>query len=166
MVNAFIGLGSNLDNPKGHVIQALKELNQLTNSQLLLASKLYLSKPVGPQDQDDFVNAVALISTELDAHALLDELQALEQKHQRVRIQHWGPRTLDLDLLLYGNQTIHTARLTIPHIEIANRSFVLQPLAEITPELIFPNGIALQELLRQCPTDGLVSLEDIASLDP
>lgn len=166
MVNAFIGLGSNLDDPKGHVVQALKELSEVPNSQLLLASKLYLSKPVGPQNQDDFVNAVALISTELDAHALLNELQALEQKHQRVRIQHWGPRTLDLDLLLYGNENIHSARLTVPHVEIANRSFVLQPLAEIAPELIFPNGIALQELLRQCPTDGLVSLEDIASLDP
>ena len=86
MVNAYIGLGSNLDNPKGHVMRALEDLKQLPQSQLLLASKLYLSKPVGPQDQDDFVNAVVLLATELEALALLDELQSIELKHQRASV--------------------------------------------------------------------------------
>jgi 2-amino-4-hydroxy-6-hydroxymethyldihydropteridine diphosphokinase len=159
MINAYIGLGSNLDNPKEHVKQALEDLKQLPKSQLLLASKLYLSKPVGPQDQDDFVNAVALLVTELGPLALLDQLQAIEQRHQRVRERHWGPRTLDLDLLLFGDQYIKHSRLTVPHAELANRDFVVGPLFELCPELILPNGTRLQELLQQCPIDGLICVD-------
>jgi 2-amino-4-hydroxy-6-hydroxymethyldihydropteridine diphosphokinase len=156
MVNAYIGLGSNLDNPKGHVKQALEDLKKLPKSQLLLASKLYLSKPVGPQDQDDFVNAVVLLVTKLEPLALLDQLQAIEQRHQRVRERHWGPRTLDLDLLLFGDQYIENSRLTVPHAELANRDFVVGPLFELCPELILPSGTRLEELLQQCPIDGLI----------
>ena len=159
MVNAFIGLGSNLDSPKGHVRRALEDLKQLPQSQLLLASKLYLSKPVGPQDQDDFVNAVVLLATELEPLALLDELQSIEQQHQRVRERHWGPRTLDLDLLLFGDQHIQNARLTVPHTELGHRDFVIGPLLELCPELALPNGTPLQELLQQCPIDGLICIE-------
>jgi len=159
MVNAFIGLGSNLDNPKGHIRRALGDLKQLPQSQLLLASKLYLSKPVGPQDQDDFVNAVVLLATELEPLALLDELQSIEQQHQRVRERHWGPRTLDLDLLLFGDQHIQNARLTVPHTELGHRDFVIGPLLELCPELALPNGTPLQELLQQCPIDGLICIE-------
>ena len=159
MVNAYIGLGSNIDNPKGHVRRALEDLKQLPQSQLLLASKLYLSKPVGPQDQDDFVNAVVLLATELEALALLDELQSIEQQHQRVRERHWGPRTLDLDLLLFGDQHIQNARLTVPHTELGHRDFVIGPLLELCPELALPNGTPLQELLQQCPIDGLICIE-------
>ena len=140
MVNAYIGLGSNLDNPIGHVKQALEDLKQLPQSQLLLASKLYLSKPVGPQDQDNFVNAVALIITELEPLALLDELQTIEQQHQRVRERHWGPRTLDLDLLLFGEQSIQHPRLTVPHAQLSRRDFVVGPLLELCPELVLPSG--------------------------
>jgi len=159
MVNVYIGLGSNLDNPKDHVKRALEELKQLPHSHLLLASKLYLSKPVGPQDQDDFVNAVALLVTELDPLALLDELQSIEQRHQRVRERHWGPRTLDLDLLLFGDQTIQNSRLTVPHVELGNRDFVVGPLFELCPELTLPNGTKLQQLLQQCPIDGLICVD-------
>ena len=159
MVNAYIGLGSNLDNPIGHVKQALEDLKQLPQSQLLLASKLYLSKPVGPQDQDNFVNAVALIITELEPLALLDELQTIEQQHQRVRERHWGPRTLDLDLLLFGDQTIQHPRLTVPHAQLSRRDFVVGPLLELCPELVLPSGTQLQELLQQCPIDGLICID-------
>ncbi|MFT5930658.1 MAG: 2-amino-4-hydroxy-6-hydroxymethyldihydropteridine diphosphokinase [Oceanospirillaceae bacterium] len=159
MVNAYIGLGSNLDDPKNHVTQALEDLKQLPRSQLLLASKLYLSKPVGPQDQDDFVNAVALLMTELEPLALLDELQAIEQRHQRIRERHWGPRTLDLDLLLFGDQSIQNSRLTVPHPELSNRDFVVGPLFELCPKLTLPNGTPLLELLQQCPIDGLICID-------
>jgi 2-amino-4-hydroxy-6-hydroxymethyldihydropteridine diphosphokinase len=159
MVNAYIGLGSNLDDPKNHVTQALEDLKQLPRSQLLLASKLYLSKPVGPQDQDDFVNAVALLMTELEPLALLDELQVIEQRHQRIRERHWGPRTLDLDLLLFGDQSIQNSRLTVPHPELSNRDFVVGPLFELCPKLTLPNGTPLLELLQQCPIDGLICID-------
>ena len=159
MVNAYIGLGSNLDNPIGHVKQALEDLKQLPQSQLLLASKLYLSKPVGPQDQDNFVNAVALIITELEPLALLDELQTIEQQHQRVRERHWGPRSLDLDLLLFGDQSIQHPRLTVPHAQLSRRDFVVGPLLELCPELVLPSGTQLQELLQQCPIDGLICID-------
>ena len=159
MVNAYIGLGSNLDNPIGHVKQALEDLKQLPQSQLLLASKLYLSKPVGPQDQDNFVNAVALLATELEPLALLDELQTIEQQHQRVRERHWGPRSLDLDLLLFGDQSIQHPRLTVPHAQLSRRDFVVGPLLELCPELVLPSGTQLQELLQQCPIDGLICID-------
>ena len=159
MVNAYIGLGSNLDNPICHVKQALEDLKQLPQSQLLLASKLYLSKPVGPQDQDNFVNAVALIITELEPLALLDELQTIEQQHQRVRERHWGPRTLDLDLLLFGDRSIQHPRLTVPHAQLSRRDFVVGPLLELCPELVLPSGTQLQELLQQCPIDGLICID-------
>ena len=159
MVNAYIGLGSNLDNPICHVKQALEDLKQLPQSQLLLASKLYLSKPVGPQDQDNFVNAVVLIITELEPLALLDELQTIEQQHQRVRERHWGPRTLDLDLLLFGDRSIQHPRLTVPHAQLSRRDFVVGPLLELCPELVLPSGTQLQELLQQCPIDGLICID-------
>ena len=160
MVNAYIGLGSTLDNPKGHVRQALEDLKTLPQSQLLLASKLYLSKPVGPQDQDDFINAVVLLATTLEPLALLDELQAIEHRHQRVRERHWGPRTLDLDLLLFGHQSIQHPRLTVPHAELSQRDFVIGPLLELCPDLALPNGTMIQELLQQCPIDGLICLDN------
>ena len=160
MVNAYIGLGSNLDNPKGHVRQALEDLKTLPQSQLLLASKLYLSKPVGPQDQDDFINAVVLLATTLEPLTLLDELQAIERRHQRVRERRWGPRTLDLDLLLFGHQSLQHPRLTVPHAELSQRDFVIGPLLELCPDLALPNGTMIQELLQQCPIDGLICLDN------
>jgi 2-amino-4-hydroxy-6-hydroxymethyldihydropteridine diphosphokinase len=157
MTLAYIGLGSNLEEPLAQVMRALDELATLPQTRLLAHSALYSSKPIGPE-QPDFINAVALLETELAPLALLDALQAIEQAHQRVRIQHWGPRTLDLDLLLYGDQQIAHERLTVPHPYLTQRGFVLYPLADITPELKLPDGSRLSDLLHQCPADGLIKL--------
>ncbi|MES9861821.1 MAG: 2-amino-4-hydroxy-6-hydroxymethyldihydropteridine diphosphokinase [Candidatus Thiodiazotropha sp. LLP2] len=147
MVVAYVGLGSNLDNPKRQVETALAELAKLNDTYLERHSSLYRSKPVGPQDQPDFINAVARLSTTLEPEALLDALQALEQSHHRIRGERWGPRSLDLDLLLYGNQFINTPRLKVPHPEIAKRSFVLLPLKEISPtDLSIPGVGPLLEI--------------------
>ena len=157
-IRCFIGLGSNLDNPLAHVSSALKELAAIDNCILLNQSSLYRSAPVGPQDQPDFVNAVAELATTLDAHQLLDALQALEQQHQRVRERHWGPRTLDLDLLIYGNDVISTERLTVPHAYLHERNFVLYPLAEIDPHLDIPNLGSISGLLATCPMGSLIKI--------
>ncbi len=154
-VQCYIGLGSNLEDPRQQVSSALAELDQIPETRMLSASSLYRSDPVGPQDQPDFINAVALIETSLEAHPLLDQLQQLEQSHRRVRKQHWGPRTLDLDLLLYGDQLIATERLSVPHPFMHERSFVLWPLAEISPELILPAGSRLSDLLVVNPLGTL-----------
>ncbi|GGC00134.1 2-amino-4-hydroxy-6-hydroxymethyldihydropteridine pyrophosphokinase [Marinobacterium zhoushanense] len=157
-VRCFIGLGSNLDDPQQQVLSAFDELAKLDGCRLGTRSSLYRSDPVGPQDQPDFINAVAELYTSLEAEALLDQLQAIEQHHRRVRERHWGPRTLDLDLLLYGNDLIDTARLHVPHPYMRERGFVLWPLAEIAPELTLPGGGALDSLLALCPMGTLERL--------
>jgi len=135
----YIGLGSNLDNPKLQVTSALNELNQVKEIKLLKHSKLYQTKPVKYYAQADFINAVAKLSTTLDPHKLLDQLQEIETTHLRDRSAiRYGPRTLDLDLLLYGDEIISEERLKVPHPEIASREFVLKPLFEIEPSLIIP----------------------------
>ncbi|HEY5717355.1 MAG TPA: 2-amino-4-hydroxy-6-hydroxymethyldihydropteridine diphosphokinase, partial [Motiliproteus sp.] len=111
----YIGLGSNLEDPIDQVQRALSELAQLPDSELRAHSRLYRSDPVGPPGQPDYINAVAELHTELAVESLLDLLQQLEQSHRRKRLVHWGPRTLDLDILLYGNQQIATERLSVPH---------------------------------------------------
>ncbi|HCH23449.1 MAG TPA: 2-amino-4-hydroxy-6-hydroxymethyldihydropteridine diphosphokinase [Oceanospirillaceae bacterium] len=155
---AYIGIGSNLGDPVGQIQQAIVELQQLPHAQLVQVSSLYGSKPMGPQDQPDYVNAVAQLDTQLDPLALLDALQQLEQDHQRIRERHWGPRTLDLDVLLYAQQSIQSPRLTVPHAGLHTRNFVLYPLAEISPELSLPDGTSLQQLLDNCPLADLVKL--------
>ena len=132
-MRCYIGLGSNLDDPIGQLTTAIAQINAIEYVRVLQCSALYSSKPVGPQDQPDFVNAVLAIETSLLPLELLDQLQAIEQAHHRKREVHWGPRTLDLDLLTYGDQTIDHARLTIPHPYMLERGFVLQPLADIAP---------------------------------
>ncbi|MBZ5488804.1 2-amino-4-hydroxy-6-hydroxymethyldihydropteridine diphosphokinase [Halomonas aquamarina] len=132
---AYIGLGSNLENPLTQVRQAISELAALPLSQLHRASSLYASRPVGPQDQPDFINAVVALETRLSPLALLDQLQGLEQRHRRRRERHWGPRTLDLDLLLYDQETIAHPRLRVPHPHMQARAFVLAPLAELDTSL-------------------------------
>ncbi|WP_027328566.1 2-amino-4-hydroxy-6-hydroxymethyldihydropteridine diphosphokinase [Marinimicrobium agarilyticum] len=156
-VHSYIGLGSNLDAPREQVERAFDELARLPHSRLLARSPLYRSAPVGPP-QPDYINAVAQLETTLPPLELLDELQRLEQAHQRVRREHWGPRTLDLDLLLYGEQTIDHPRLQVPHPEMPRRAFVLYPLADITPELTLPSNTPLESLLAQCPFEGLERL--------
>lgn len=144
--DVYIGIGSNLNDPEAQVRQALDELCRLPLTQCTAASRLYRSRPVGPQDQPDFINAVALLRTRLSPLALLDQLQALEQRHRRIRRQHWGPRTLDLDLLLYGSEKVQLPRLRVPHPELQARAFVVLPLAELAPQLTLPDGAKVTTL--------------------
>ncbi|HEY8941085.1 MAG TPA: 2-amino-4-hydroxy-6-hydroxymethyldihydropteridine diphosphokinase [Cellvibrio sp.] len=159
MVVAYIGLGSNLDDPLDQVQRAFNELDSLAGTRLLKRSSLYQSRAIGPE-QPDYINAVAQLETRLAPLELLDALQNIEQTHRRVRLQHWGPRTLDLDLLLYANETIQHPRLSVPHPYLTQRGFVLYPLADLDPNLHLPDGQSLQALLKQCPFEGLVRLPE------
>lgn len=156
----YIGLGANLAEPLQQLHQAVKALQNIAASELVAVSSLYGSKPMGPQDQPDYVNAVAALRTELSPQQLLDALQKIELEQGRQRKdQRWGPRTLDLDILLFGGLTLNTERLTVPHYGMKNREFVLYPLAEIAAELTFPDGTTLQNLLTQVPRNGLTVLQ-------
>ena len=161
MERVYIGLGSNLAEPRTQLESALAALDTLPQSRLVSRSSFYGSDPLGPADQPRYVNAVAALDTALEPLALLDELQAIEQQQGRVRKdERWGPRTLDLDILLFGSHTINEPRLTVPHYHMHARAFVLYPLAEIASgELRLPDGSLLQALLDQCPFVGLERLE-------
>jgi 2-amino-4-hydroxy-6-hydroxymethyldihydropteridine diphosphokinase len=159
-VEAWIGLGSNLNDPETRIRTALDDLRRLERCTLQAVSALYRSPPMGPADQPDYINAVARLATTLSPDALLDVLQAIEAQHARVRGRHWGPRTLDLDLLLYGQEVIATARLSVPHPGIGARNFVLYPLAELDPGLDVPGLGVVQDLLEQCPATGLSRIEE------
>ncbi|WP_259238218.1 2-amino-4-hydroxy-6-hydroxymethyldihydropteridine diphosphokinase [Rheinheimera pacifica] len=163
-LRCYIGLGANLDEPVAQLQQAVQALKQLAGSNLVAVSGFYGSKPMGPQDQPDYVNAVAAIDTTLTAEQLLDALQQIEQLQGRQRkAERWGPRTLDLDILLYGNQVIATERLTVPHYGLRVREFVLYPLYEIAPRLNLPDGTVLSSLLAQVPQNGLQKLHSSCS---
>jgi 2-amino-4-hydroxy-6-hydroxymethyldihydropteridine diphosphokinase len=145
-VPAYVGLGSNLDDPARQVRRALQALAGLPGTRLEARSRLYTSPPLDRSEQPPFVNAVAALLTRLAPRPLLEALLAIEQHHGRIRdpARHWGPRTLDLDLLVYGEERVNEPGLTIPHPGIASRNFVLLPLAELAPELRVPGlgGIA------------------------
>lgn len=134
---AYIGLGSNLDNPGAQLKSAVTAIAEVEEISIKQLSSFYSSKPVGPQDQPDYINAVAKLETALQPLALLDELQRIEHQHGRVRDgQRWGARTLDLDMLLYDDVVLDQPRLKLPHPEIQNRAFVLYPLSEIEPNIV------------------------------
>lgn len=157
----FLGLGANLANPVAQLQSAVAALRQLPQCRVLAVSSIYGSRPMGPQDQPDYVNAVAKISTGLTPLALLDALQQIEQQQGRQRkAERWGPRSLDLDILLYANHTISSERLTVPHYGLTQREFVLYPLAEIAPQLHLPCGTPLQALLSKVPLNGLQKLSE------
>jgi 2-amino-4-hydroxy-6-hydroxymethyldihydropteridine diphosphokinase len=134
---AYVGIGSNLDDPRAHVTRALGELDQLPHTRVVRKSSLYRSAPLGYAAQPDFVNAVAQLETGLPAERLLAELQEVEARHGRKRSFANAPRTLDLDLLLYGSLSLALPQLTIPHPRMHERAFVLEPLLEIAPHLQF-----------------------------
>lgn len=135
---------------------AVHSLSRHNGIEQLLLSPVYRSPPMGPQDQPDYLNAVARFDTELAAESLLDSLQAIERSAGRVRGSRWGPRTLDLDLLLYGNQCSRSTRLTIPHPGLMERAFVLVPLSDLAgPDLAFPDGRRLAQALARCPESRL-----------
>jgi 2-amino-4-hydroxy-6-hydroxymethyldihydropteridine diphosphokinase len=159
-VAAYIALGSNLGEPERQVRDALGELAGLPGSSLLASSQLYRTAPVGPPGQPDYVNAVAALETRLSPRALLQELQAIERRHGRRRDgTRWGPRTLDLDILTYGDEQIDEAGLRIPHPELSHRAFVLVPLADVAPKgTPIPGVGTLAELLAGCPLEGVAPL--------
>jgi 2-amino-4-hydroxy-6-hydroxymethyldihydropteridine diphosphokinase len=158
-VTAYIGLGSNLSDPKGQVSKAAKEIANISASDVIALSPLYLSKPMGPQDQDDYINAVVAIETHLTALQLLDALQAIENSAGRVRKDNrWGARILDCDILLYGNDTIDNERLTVPHYGMKVREFVLLPLAYIAPDLLLPDSTPVSLLANEIDSNGIIQL--------
>jgi 2-amino-4-hydroxy-6-hydroxymethyldihydropteridine diphosphokinase len=153
---SYVGIGSNQAQPIKQAKQALTALNNIKGTTLVACSSLYSSKPMGPQDQPDYVNAVAILDTKLTAFELLDALQKIEQEQGRIRKENrWGPRTLDLDILLYGDQIINDDCLTVPHYGMKDREFVLHPLFEISPELQFPDGTYLRDIIKECNKNGL-----------
>lgn len=159
-VIAYIALGSNLDTPQQQVMDALLALDQLPHSYLLAYSSLYHSAPMGPQDQPPFINAVAKLSTRLEPLELLDQLQAIENQQGRVHKEHWGARIIDLDIALYDHTIMQTERLTLPHPGAKDRDFVLIPLAEISPELRFPDGEPINQLIEHCQTFQLKKIKN------
>jgi len=152
-ITAYIGVGSNLESPLQQAKSAIWTLKAHRHLRSVKASPLYGSKPVGPQDQPDYINAVVSLETQLGPHDLLDLLQSIENSQGRVRKRHWGERTLDLDLLLYGAAEIHTPRLTVPHPHMLERSFVLHPLSDLCPNLAINNKGLLGDYLSQVPND-------------
>ncbi|WP_333002536.1 2-amino-4-hydroxy-6-hydroxymethyldihydropteridine diphosphokinase [Vibrio coralliilyticus] len=156
MITVFIAVGSNLADPVTQANDAIEALKQLPKSQFKQSSNLYSSTPMGPQDQPNYINAVVEITTELTPLELLDCTQAIEQEQGRVRKdERWGPRTLDLDIVLYGNEVMDSERLTVPHYGMKEREFVLYPLAEIAPNLTLPCGTRLEDLLKVVEQNGL-----------
>ncbi|MEO9275139.1 2-amino-4-hydroxy-6-hydroxymethyldihydropteridine diphosphokinase [Marinomonas sp. 5E14-1] len=160
MIQAYIGLGSNLENPVAQIQQAIKTLRNHNSVHAFHVSPIYSSKPVGPQDQPDYINAAATFMTELSPLTLLDLLQNIEQAQRRIRERHWGPRTLDLDLLLYGQETIQNSRLTVPHAFMLERGFVMQPLSDLAPDMLLANGKTVTEQLHQLDTSDLVFIKE------
>lgn len=148
-IQAYIGLGSNLANPTSQIRSGFTELSRITQSHVEACSSLYRTAPVGRQDQPDFINAVCRLRTKLAPTVLMQMLLEIEQRHGRVREgEQGGPRTLDLDLLLYGSETIQTEKLTVPHPRLHERAFVLYPLFELEPALEIPSHGTVRELLK------------------
>ena len=148
MTLVYIALGSNLASPLTQVNAAIAALGAIPNSQIVAVSGFYRTPPLGPQDQPDYLNAAVALETTLTPEALLDHTQRIELDQGRVRkAERWGPRTLDLDIMLFGEEIITTPRLTVPHYDMKNRGFMLWPLFEIAPALRFPDGETLASVL-------------------
>jgi 2-amino-4-hydroxy-6-hydroxymethyldihydropteridine diphosphokinase len=159
-VIAYIGLGSNLENPSNQILSARKAIKLLVHTKEQAFSSLYHSPPMGPQDQPDYVNAVMTVTTSLPPMDLLRALQTIENNHGRIRLgKRWSARTLDLDILLYDELVINTPDLIVPHVGLTERAFVLYPLYEIAPQLVIPNKGKLVDLLANCSLAGLKKLD-------
>ena len=159
MHTVYLGLGANLNTPHKQIHAAVTALKALKDVEFVCVSHDYASKPMGPQDQPDYVNAVACVKTALKPEQLLDITQAIELEHGRVRKEErWGPRTLDIDILLFGNDVIDTPRLTVPHYGLTEREFVVYPLLEIAPTLVLPNNQSLADITKTLPLNDLQQL--------
>lgn len=157
---AFVGLGSNLHEPIQQIQCALNRLKSLPNTHLLKSSSLYETKPVGPQNQPNYINAVAMLETELSPLALLKSLQSIENQQGRIRgKEQWGPRTLDLDLLIYGKKTLNSSELTLPHPRLMQRAFVLVPFAEIAGTWVIFGKSAVSDILKKVDTSTVSLLK-------
>ncbi len=159
---AFIALGSNLEHPLKQVRQAIDALRAHPDIEFIAQSHWYQSRPVGPQDQPDYINGVAQVSTHLSPLALLDVLQQIEHDHGRVRLTHWGPRTLDLDLLWFAGMTWQDERLTLPHPRMCERNFVLLPLCDLAPELELSQGLSATQWAQAVGQAGIERLHATA----
>jgi len=157
MERVYIGMGSNLAAPAEQLREALKALGQLPHTRLSGVSSFYVSDSLLP-GQPRYTNAVAALDTALEPLALLDALQAIENSQGRERLERWGPRTLDLDIVLFGDRLIDEPRLTVPHYHLQARAFVLYPLAELAPGITLADGRSLDNLLAACPFEGLERL--------
>lgn len=156
MIRVYVAIGSNQSQPLQQANAALEALAHIPQTRLIVCSSFYRTKPLGPQNQPDFLNAVVALDTRLPAEQLLDHTQHIERNQGRVRKdERWGPRTLDLDMLLYGDSQIATERLTVPHYGLKEREFMLYPLAEIAPDLVLPDGTPLAECLKHVPQNGM-----------
>ena len=150
----YIAIGSNLASPLEQVKAALDAIGEIPQSRVVAVSSFYRTPPLGPQDQPDYLNAAVALETTLEAETLLDHTQRIELQQGRVRkAERWSPRTLDLDIMLFGDRVIQTPRLTVPHYDMRNRGFMLWPLFEIAPELVFPDGVTLAAALAECAAD-------------
>ena len=157
MKTVYVALGSNLNDPLNQLKQAVQSLQAFAIN--FEVSPFYGSKPVGPQDQPDYVNAIVKFETDLTALELLDKLQHIENSQGRVRLRRWGERTLDLDIILYGNEQIQNERLTVPHIEMQNREFVIVPMYDLSPDLVLPSGQKLVEIYQRFKDHQMVVFE-------
>ena len=158
-IRVYIGIGSNLDNPVAQVLEAVEELEMIPDTILAERSTLYSARPMGPEDQPDYVNAVVAMDTLLSADELHKALIKIEDLQGRVREgEKWGPRIIDLDLLLYGNNTIDTATLTVPHPGMHERDFVIIPLEEVAGNLKIPGRGNLYSLINKCKSHSLKKL--------
>ena len=158
--NVFIGIGSNLDDPSYQVNNAIELMDHHHAIELIAVSSIYQSAPLGGMAQPDYCNAVARIATELSPWSLLRVLQQLENENGRQRGQHWGSRTLDLDILLFGDLYHQDPKLEIPHPGVYMRSFVLMPLAELEPGFIFPDGSEIAERVARCPATPINAVNE------
>ncbi len=154
-IECYIGLGSNLGDSEHHLYAGLTAIDALEATSVVEVSPLFVTAPVGPQDQPDFLNAVAVIVTELPALTLLDALKDIEQQLGRTPTRRWGERVIDLDILHYGDQIIHTDTLAVPHPGIGDRAFVLVPLHAIAAQLVLADGRRVESLYRACNKDGV-----------
>ncbi|PPI86612.1 2-amino-4-hydroxy-6-hydroxymethyldihydropteridine diphosphokinase [Candidatus Pantoea edessiphila] len=156
MTITYLALGSNLNNPLNQIKTALTCLDAIPNTKRIKTSKIYLSPPYGLQNQPDYLNIVVSLDTKLSVDNLFKFTQKIELQQGRVReIEHWGPRTLDIDIILFGNLIIKTNSLIIPHYDLTNRVFMLLPLIQIAPNIILPNGKSVKTILTKLDTSNI-----------
>ncbi|WP_300002148.1 2-amino-4-hydroxy-6-hydroxymethyldihydropteridine diphosphokinase [uncultured Cedecea sp.] len=158
MTLAYIALGSNQASPLEQVSSALEAIATIRDSHIVAVSSFYRTPPLGPPNQPDYLNAAVALETTLSADELLTQTQRIELEQGRVRkAERWGPRTLDLDIMLFGNEVITTSRLTVPHYDMKNRAFMLLPLLEIAPECRFPDGHTVRDTLAALSLEGITA---------